>query len=109
MAVLMKLLPAVPALVLLWLACPPPAARAEGLHCDIPANPAGFVGLLEKPSTRAREVARMLPGDEIELLEGSRGKWVEVLHWHGHDRKNPARARDTRRGWVQARLIGACS
>ena len=85
-----------------------PCACAAGLHCDIPRNEAGFVALQEKPSARAHTLAQMKAGDEIELLDGLRGKWVEVLHWHGQDRKTPARAGDTRRGWVEARLIGAC-
>jgi hypothetical protein len=50
----------------------------------------------------------MRAGDEVQLLEGSRCKWIEVLHWHGQDRRNPARAADTRRGWVQAKFIGVC-
>jgi len=83
-------------------------ARAAGLHCDIPRNEAGFVALQAKPSARAQTVARMKAGDEVELLQGLKGKWVEVLHWHGQDRKTAARAGDTRRGWVEARLIGAC-
>ena len=82
-------------------------ARAA-LYCDIPSNPDGFVALQDKPGGRAHVIAQMKAGDEVQLLEGSRGKWIEVLHWHGQDRKNRARAGDTRRGWVQARFIGAC-
>ena len=78
------------------------------LYCDIPSNPDGFVALQDKPKARAPVIARMKAGDEVQLLEGIRGKWVEVLHWHGKDRLNRARAGDTRRGWVQARFIGAC-
>jgi hypothetical protein len=78
------------------------------LYCDVPSTPEGFVALRDKPSTRGHVVANMKAGDEVQLLEGHGGKWVEVLHWHGQDRKNPTRATDTRRGWVQARLIGAC-
>jgi hypothetical protein len=92
-------------LVLAAIAATP--ARAA-LFCDIPKNPDGFVALRDKPSGKGHVVAQMKDGDEVQLLEGSRGKWVEVLHWHGQDRKKPARAGDTRRGWVQARLIGAC-
>jgi hypothetical protein len=92
------------ALVLTALASP---ARAA-LYCDIPKTDAGFVELQDKPNARAHVIAQMKPGDEVQLLEGSRGKWVEVLHWHGQDRKSPVRAGDTRRGWVQAKFIGAC-
>jgi hypothetical protein len=82
-------------------------ARAT-LYCDIPNNPDGFVALRDKPSAKGHVVAEMKNGDEVQLLEGSRGKWVEVLHWRGQDRKSPARAGNTRHGWVQARFIGAC-
>jgi hypothetical protein len=78
------------------------------LYCDIPQNPEGFVALREKPSARGKVIVEMKAGDEVQLLEGSRGKWVEVLHWRGHDRLDAARKTNTRRGWVQARLIGAC-
>jgi hypothetical protein len=92
-------------LVLVAVAATP--ARAA-LYCDIPKNPDGFVALYDKPSAKGRLVTQMKNGDEVQLLEGSRGKWVEVLHWHGQDRRSPSRAGDTRRGWVQARFIGAC-
>jgi len=92
------------ALALTALASP---ARAA-LYCDIPKNDEGFVALQDKPTPKAQVVAQMKAGDEVQLLEGSRGKWVEVLHWHGQDRKSPTRAADTRRGWVQAKFIGAC-
>lgn len=87
-------------------------ARAA-LYCDIPKsnlpkNDHGFVALREKPAAKGKLVAQMKPGDEVQLLEGSKGKWVEVLHWHGQDRKSPARAGNTRRGWVEARFIGTC-
>jgi hypothetical protein len=78
------------------------------LYCDIPQNADGFVTLREKPSQKGKVIVQMKAGDEVQLLEGSRGKWVEVLHWRGHDRLDATRKDDTRRGWVQARLIGAC-
>lgn len=82
-------------------------ARAS-LYCDIPKNGQGLVALREKPSVKGKLVAQMKQGDEVQLLEGSKGKWVEVLHWHGQDRMSPARRGNTRRGWVEARLIGTC-
>lgn len=78
------------------------------LYCDIPQNPDGFVALRDKPSPKGKVIVQMKAGDEVQLLEGSRGKWVEVLHWHGQDRLKAARRGNTRQGWVQARLIGAC-
>jgi hypothetical protein len=78
------------------------------LFCDIPQNPDGFVALRDKPSPKGKVIVQMKAGDEVQLLEGSRGKWVEVLHWHAQDRLKPGRKGDTRQGWVQARLIGAC-
>lgn len=103
---LMPAILALPVCVLVLATAPKPAHA--GLHCDIPRNPTGSVALQDKPNTRARVIAHMNAGDEVELLEGLRGKWVEVRHWHGQDRKSPARASDTRRGWVEARFIGAC-
>jgi hypothetical protein len=78
------------------------------LYCDIPQNPDGFVALRDKPSAKGKVIVQMKAGDEVQLLEGSRGKWVEVRHWHGQDRLKPDRKGDTRQGWVQARFIGAC-
>lgn len=95
-------------LFLALIASSPASPASAALYCDIPSNPDGFVALQDKPGSRAQVIARMMPGDEVQLLEGSRGKWVEVLHWHGQDRKSRTRAGDTRRGWVQARFIGAC-
>jgi hypothetical protein len=83
-------------------------ARAADLYCDIPAGPDAAMALRDKPSAKGKVIVEMKAGDEVQLLEGSRGKWVEVLHWHGQDRRNVARKTDTRRGWVQARFIGAC-
>lgn len=93
-------------LALVFTAVAAPARAA--LYCDIPKNEEGFVALQDEPKAKAHVVAQMKAGDEVQLLEGSRGRWVEVLHWYGQDRKNPARAADTRRGWVQAKFIGVC-
>lgn len=93
---------------LLVLAAFAAAPARAALYCDIPKSPDGPVALREKPSPKGKVVILMKAGDEVQLLEGSRGKWVEVLHWHGQDRLSPTRRADTRRGWVQARLIGAC-
>ena len=92
-------------LVVVFLAAAP--ARAA-LYCDIPKSPDGFVPLRDKPANKGKVIAKMSAGDEVQLVEGAGGKWIEGVHWHGQDRKNPARAADTRRGWMPARLLGPC-
>jgi len=53
-------------------------------------------------------IAQMREGDEVQLLEGKQGRWLEVLHRRGDDRLDEKKRGDTRRGWAHARYISEC-
>jgi hypothetical protein len=82
-------------------------ARAT-LFCVIPQTPDGFVALRAAPDANARLVASMRPGDEVQLLDGKQGRWLEVRHWHGEDRLQEPTRNLFRRGWAHARYLGDC-
>lgn len=85
-----------------WIA--PAAATA---FCSVEGE-GGYAPLRERPSDAAALVVRMREDDEVQLLEGGAGEWVEVLHWHGQDRLDEIRRADVRRGWVRVKLLGPC-
>lgn len=51
---------------------------------------------------------RMKENDEVQALDGTKGRWMEVLHWHGDQRLDPDRRGNTRRGWVHKRYVSEC-
>jgi hypothetical protein len=85
---------------------PMPASAA--LFCEVMKSSDGFVALRDRPSAGAGLITRMRAGDEVQLLEGSKGRWREVLHWRGGDRLDPNRRARGRHGWVHARSISEC-
>ncbi len=78
------------------------------LFCTVLKSPDGFVALREKPDAGARIVERMRADDEVQALEGRRGRWQEVLHWRGDARYHEATRGNTRKGWVHMRYISEC-
>lgn len=62
-----------------WLACMAPANAA--LFCELLKSADGFVALRAAPDANAKLVARMRAGDEVQALEGRKGRWQEVRHW----------------------------
>jgi hypothetical protein len=95
--------PPICCLPICWLATQTHAAAT--LFCTVLKSPDGFVALRAAPSPRARLIARMHPGDEVQALEGIRHGWQEVYHWHGLDRFDPAKRGDRRHGWAWSRYI----
>jgi len=76
--------------------------------CNVLKSPDGFVALRAAPDIKARIVARMKEDDEVQLLDGRKGQWREVLHWHGDQRLQDATRGNTRRGWMSARYMSEC-
>ncbi|HEY8580005.1 MAG TPA: SH3 domain-containing protein [Beijerinckiaceae bacterium] len=76
--------------------------------CEIKPTRDGFVALRAGPGADARLLARLRVGDEVMLLEESRGGWRRVRWWRADERL--ARGFDRARGdgWVRASLIRAC-
>lgn len=89
-----------------FLAAPQPASATA--YCNVLKGHDGFVALRAAPDADARLVARMKADDEVQLLEGTKGRWVEVLHWHGDDRLDPGKRGNARKGWVHKRYISEC-
>jgi hypothetical protein len=61
------------------------------VFCTVLENPERFVALGAGPSPRARLIARMQLGDEVQALEGSHHGWQEVYRWHGLGQLDRAR------------------
>ena len=96
------------ALALLFLLAVLTPARAA-LFCEIPKARDGFIALRAAPDGNARVVFRRRAGDEVMLLQGERGPWLEVKHWRGDSRLDPKKSpAETRQGWVHNRYIGEC-
>jgi hypothetical protein len=85
-----------------------PAPAYAALFCTIPATPDGFVALRAAPDANAPITARMRADDEVQLLEGSKGPWLEVLHWRGDERLTESTRKNYRRGWAHRRYLRDC-
>jgi hypothetical protein len=50
----------------------------------------------------------MREDDEVQLLEGQQGAWVQVRHWRGEERLGEKTRNNFRTGWVNRRFLGEC-
>jgi hypothetical protein len=86
----------------------PRAAIAQTVYCRIQRTADGFVALRTGPTTSARIIARMRPGDEVVVINDQPAgrAWTEVLYWGRrvpYDRRPPFQ-----QGFVYARYLVNC-
>jgi hypothetical protein len=53
------------------------------IYCDIKPTRDGFVALRSGPSPTARLIAKMRPGDEVQVGIERKGRFIEVTYWRG--------------------------
>ena len=44
----------------------------------------------------------------MQSLDGKKGPWMQVRHWWGSERLEPATRGKFRSGWAHRRYIGEC-
>ncbi|MFN3891186.1 MAG: SH3 domain-containing protein [Beijerinckiaceae bacterium] len=91
----------------LALACGAAPSRATEF-CLIRKTADGFAALRAAPSLNAKLVARMRTGEEVQLAQGVKGRWREVIYWRGGDRLAKGYSAHTAKGWVDERLLEDC-
>lgn len=101
----MRLLAALPLVAAFLVAAAEPASAT--VFCNILKSHDGFVALRAAPNADSRLVARMKEDDEVQMLE-SKGRWMQVTHWHGDQRLDPKTRGNTRTGWVNKRYVSEC-
>jgi hypothetical protein len=89
-------------------ACGITSPAAATSFCPVRKTADGFVALRAGPGPGFALVVRMQADDEVQLLEGQRGSWVEVRHWHGSERLEEKTRDKFRTGWVNKRYLGDC-
>jgi hypothetical protein len=65
----------------------------------------GFVALRSAPEPSAKLVGRMKAEDEVQIGQGRRGEWIEVIWWRGDDRLAKGFDKVAGRGWTHRKLI----
>ncbi len=76
--------------------------------CLIRKTSDGFAALRAAPDVKAKLLARMKTGEEVQLAEGEKGRWREVIYWRGEDRLKKGYDAHTAKGWVDGRLLEDC-
>ena len=76
--------------------------------CMIRKTSDGFAALRAAPDLKAKLLARMKTGEEVQLAQGEKGRWREVIYWRGDDRLTKGYDKHTAKGWVDGRLIEDC-
>lgn len=76
--------------------------------CLIRKTSDGFAALRAAPDLKAKLLARMKTGEEVQLAQGEKGRWREVIYWRGDDRLTKGYDKHTAKGWVDGRLIEDC-
>ncbi len=76
--------------------------------CLIRKTADGFGALRAAPSLDAKRLARMKTGEEVQLLQGRKGHWREVIYWRGDDRLAKGYDAHSAKGWVDGRLLTDC-
>lgn len=95
------------ALSALSLACTIASSQATEF-CLIRKTSDGFAALRAAPDLKAKLIARMKTGEEVQLAQGERGRWREVIYWRGEDRLTKGYNAHTAKGWVDGRLLEDC-
>ena len=76
--------------------------------CMIRKTSDGFAALRAAPDLKAKLLARMKTGEEVQLAQGEKGRWREVIYWRGEDRLTKGYDAHTATGWVDGRLLEDC-
>lgn len=76
--------------------------------CLIRKTADGFAALRSAPSLEAKRIARMKRGEEVQLTQGRKGRWREVIYWRGDDRLAKGYDAHSAKGWVDGRLLIDC-
>jgi len=85
---------------------------AATVFCDVKKTRDGFVALRSKPDSRAKLVARMRVGDEVQAITstGNVNGWMQVIWWKGGRFKSggPTYDAPSGKGWAYRRFIDEC-
>jgi len=84
------------------------APAAATSYCPVLKGPDGFVALRAGPGADFALLARMQEDDEVQLLDGRQGAWLQVRHWRGGERLQENTRDAFRTGWVDKRYLGEC-
>jgi hypothetical protein len=76
--------------------------------CLIRKTSDGFAALRAAPDVKAKLLARMKTGEEVQIAQGEKGRWREVIYWQGEDRLTKGYEAHTAKGWVDGRLLEDC-
>jgi hypothetical protein len=76
--------------------------------CLIAETRDGFAALRAAPSLDAKLLARMKTGEEVQIAQGVKGRWREVIYWRGDDRLAKGYGAHSAKGWVDERLLDVC-
>ena len=50
----------------------------------------------------------MKTGEEVQIAQGVKGRWREVIYWRGDDRLAKGYGAHSAKGWVDERLLDVC-
>lgn len=89
-------------------ACLPVTFANASVYCETAGTADGFVALRAGPSAGSEMLEKMVPGDEIRLGIGQKGRWIEVTFWRGgrfqsEDQKEEGPSTAT--GWMHRSLV----
>jgi hypothetical protein len=76
--------------------------------CLIAKTQDGFAALRAAPQVDGRRLAQMKTGEEVQLAQGVKGRWRQVIYWRGDDRLTKGYGARTATGWVDGRLLEDC-
>jgi hypothetical protein len=86
---------------------------AATVFCDVKKSPDGFAALRAKPDPKAKLLARMKFGDEVQAVTTVPGvnNWMYVIWWKGGRFKSGATAgydKSDGKGWANRKFIDEC-
>jgi hypothetical protein len=83
-----------------------PHSASATSFCPLKETRDGFVALRNGPSPSAKLIGRMKAEDEVQIGQGRKGDWIEVIWWRGEDRLAKGFDKVAGRGWANRKLIG---
>jgi hypothetical protein len=85
---------------------------AATVFCDVKKTRDGFVALRSEPDSKAKLVARMRFGDEVQAITtaGNVNGWMQVIWWKGGRFKSggPHYDASSGKGWAYRKFIDEC-
>ena len=76
--------------------------------CLIRKTADGFAALRAAPSLDVKRLARMKTGEEVQLVQGRKRRWREVIYLRGDDRLAKGYDAHSAKGWLDGRLLADC-